>query len=79
MKPPDALGLVVRCLGLPLSLYGAHHVYRIILRLVGSPIDWASFFIFGVPSLVVGVWFLRGAPRLISFCYRSGEQEEWDQ
>ena len=77
MKPRDAFSLIVRCLGLLLSLNGAFHAYKMVLRLTTAwYFDFGPFWLIGVPSLVVGVWFLRGAPRLISFCYGSGEQDE---
>ena len=79
MKPPDILGLFIRCVGVPLSLYGVYSLYNLVLALIpGFPAahSVASFLYRGLPSLVIGVWFLSGAKWLISFCYPSEHQDK---
>jgi hypothetical protein len=70
MKPPDVFGIVVRTLGLLLVLGVAPCLLLAILSLaLGGPYNVAELLIFGLPTLVVGLWLLRGAPLLVSFAY----------
>ena len=69
MKPSELFGVVVRVTGLILSLVGIWQVSIGILNLVfGGPVI-LPFLLRGVPMLIIGRWFLRGAPKLITFAY----------
>jgi hypothetical protein len=70
MNASEIFGLIIRCAGLALSLLGIHDIYRAFIMLV-QVISMTSFapLLFGVPALLLGIWFLRGAPRLMSFSY----------
>ena len=70
MSPKDIFSLFIRCLGVVMSFYGLYMVYISVLMVF--QVEWSvsfSHLIYGVPLLIVGIWFLRGAPRLVSFCY----------
>jgi hypothetical protein len=80
MKAYEIFALIVRSAGLFVTLLGLHETYRTIIMLLqrfttssGSIVPpLSSSFIpalFGVPCLLLGVWFLRGAPWLVSFSY----------
>jgi len=77
MKPYEVFGLFIRCVGLVLALAGLHGLYRAVIMLVQN-IAAISFMplIFGIPTLVLGVWFLRGAAWLMLFSYRQGQMKE---
>ena len=70
MNASEIFGLIIRCTGLALTLLGIHNVYRALIMLV-QVLSTSSFILllFGVPSLLLGIWFLRGAPWLLSFSY----------
>jgi hypothetical protein len=70
MNASEIFGLIIRCTGLALSLLGIHEVYRALIMMV-QVISMISFMpvLFGIPALLLGIWFLRGAPWLISFSY----------
>jgi hypothetical protein len=63
-------GLIIRCAGLSLTLLGINDIYRALIMLV-QVISVTSFMpvLFGIPCLLIGIWFLRGAPQLMSFSY----------
>ncbi len=63
-------GLIIRCIGLVLILLGVNHIYRALIMVV-QVISLTSLtpLLFGIPILLLGIWFLRGAPQLISFSY----------
>ena len=63
-------GLIIRCNGLALSLLGIHNIYRALIIFVQT-ISLTSLIslLFGIPILLLGIWFLRGAPQLMSFSY----------
>jgi hypothetical protein len=64
IKPSDVFGIVVRTVGLLLLLGVA--ILSLPLR---GPYNVAELIVFGFPTLVVGLWLLRGAPLLVSFAY----------
>jgi len=70
MNVSEIFGLIIRCTGLALTLLGIHEVYRALIMVV-QVISMRSFMplLFGIPMLLIGVWFLHGAPQLISFSY----------
>jgi len=70
MNTSEIFGLIIRCAGLVLSLLGINDIYRALIMLVQG-ISMTSFmpFLFGIPCLLIGIWFLRGAPQLMSFSY----------
>jgi len=63
-------GLIIRCAGLSLTLLGINDIYRALIMFV-QVVSITSFipFLFGIPCLLIGVWFLRGAQQLMSFSY----------
>jgi hypothetical protein len=70
MNASEIFGLIIRCAGLALTLLGIHDIYRAFIMLV-QVISMISFtpLLFGIPALLLGIWFLRGAPQLMSFSY----------
>lgn len=78
MKPIDSFTLFIKCLGLLLVLYGLYPIYLCFIWLipsVASPQAIPRLLYFGIPCLVVGLYFLRGAKQLVSFCYPAKEHE----
>ncbi len=73
MTGRDLFGVVVRVAGLVLVMYALWNLWFAFFQLVGmaGPKDFnlAWYFAFGVPALVVGLYFLRGAPHLLRFSY----------
>jgi len=67
---PGIFGLIIRCAGLSLTLLGINNIYRTLIMVV-QVISLRTFtpLLFGVPMLLLGIWFLRGAPQLTSFSY----------
>ena len=70
-------GLIIRCAGLSLTLLGINDIYRTLIMLVQG-ISMTSFIplLFGIPCLLIGIWFLRGAPWLMSFSYPQNKIQE---
>ena len=70
MNASEIFGIIIRCTGLALTLLGIHEVYRALIMAV-QDISMTSFIplLFGIPNLLLGIWFLRGAPWLMSFSY----------
>ena len=66
----EIFGLIIRCAGLALTYIGIHQVSRAVIMFV-QVISLTSLIslLFGIPILLLGIWFLRGAPWLISFSY----------
>jgi len=70
MKPSDVFGVVVRTVGLVVTLMGLWRIGYAILDLVGGgPGGAAGLLITGVPELLVGLWLLRGAKPLVQFAF----------
>lgn len=77
MNASEIFGLIIRCAGLALTLLGIHNVCRAFIMLV-QVISMTSFMslLFGIPALLLGIWFLRGAPWLMSFSYPQYKTKE---
>ena len=78
MKPKEIFELFVRCLGLLLVLYGFYPIYLFLIWLlpgVASPQAFSLLLYLGIPCLVIGLYFLRGAKKLVFFVYPEKEQE----
>ncbi len=70
MKPSELFGVVVRTIGLIIFLTALFQVFIGILNLVGGgPGNVVGMLLYGIPALLVGLWFLRGAKALISFAF----------
>lgn len=77
MNASDIFGLIVRITGLLLTLLGIHEVYRALI-MIAQDISVTSFapLLFGIPNLLLGIWFLHGSPQLISFSYPQHKTKE---
>ncbi len=70
MKPSEMFGVMVRTIGLIIFLTVLCQVLIAILNLVGGgPGNVVGMLLYGIPALLVGLWFLRGAKALISFAF----------
>jgi hypothetical protein len=78
MKPADVFGIVVRVLGLSMTLYFLWSLVTNIALSVSVPgmpgmegiTAW--FVVTALVGIVVGAYFLRGAPQLLRFSYPNG-------
>jgi len=78
MKDSEIFSLVIRCTGLFLSLFALFRLYPLVFWVIpgvtlGNP---AAAILWGIPSLALGLWLLRGAPRIVSFSYPAEKQKE---
>ena len=69
MKPPDVFGILVRTVGLVITLGATCKILSLLPDLLGG--SWTALMSIGitVPVLLVGLWLLRGANALINFAY----------
>ena len=67
---PEIFGLIIRVTGLALVVSGIINIFQDLIVMLGH-ISIGSFIelLFGIPALLFGIWFLRGAPWLVSFSY----------
>jgi hypothetical protein len=75
MRPSDVFGIVVRVFGLTLTLYSLWSlVTNIAISLSMESVDAGTvwFVVTAIAGIAVGVYFLRGAPRLLHFSYPHG-------
>jgi hypothetical protein len=74
---PEIFGLIVRVTGLGIAVTGIIEIFRDLIVMLGH-ISFGSFIelLFGIPALVIGIWFLRGAPWLLSFSYPQQKTQE---
>ena len=77
MNASDIFGIIIRIAGLGLTLLGIHEAYRALI-MIAQVISMTSFtpLLFSIPNLLLGIWFLRGAPQLISFSYPQYKTKE---
>ena len=81
MNAKDVFGVVVRTAGLFLLVYGLWYLLYGVAQATGiSPITHSTvnYFLSGWGSLLVGLYFLRGAPGLLRFCYPDKSRKNED-
>ncbi len=70
MTASDLFGVIVRTIGLLMLLAALWQIAWALLNLVGGgPGNAVALLLGGVPTLLLGWWFLRGARRLVSYAY----------
>lgn len=78
MKPVQIFGIIVRAFGLGLAVYAIWYLTYGISIVLGLPEQRigsrASYFISGITFLILALYFLRGAPHVLRFCY-PGQRE----
>ena len=77
MTPKNLFGLANRIAGLVVALYGADWLARFCLGQLGyfklSSTDIGYYLFMGIGNLVVGAYFLRGAPHFVRYAYPDEE------
>jgi hypothetical protein len=77
MKPSEVFAIVIRTVGLIISLVATGLLSFALLNLVlGGPANAAGMIIIGSPILLVGLWLLRGAPKLLAFAFPKENRHE---
>lgn len=70
MKPSDVFGIVVRTVGLVITLTALWTIGGAFLNVAaGGPRNVAGLLIPGIVELVIGLWLLRGAKALVQFAF----------
>ena len=73
MKAKEIFGLILRVLGLFGLLYGGFYLLTCLYILTGYPeregFGIPQYFVAGVGYVLVGLYFLRGAPHLFRIAY----------
>ena len=68
MKAPDIFGIVIRVFGLAMTVYSLWSlVSSIAFALAGVDVVSTWFFVSAIGGVVLGIYFLRGAPQVLSF------------
>ena len=77
MKPVEVFAIVVRTVGMIVSLAAAAILFWALLNLVlGGPASPVGLIIIGAPILLVGLWLLRGAPPLLVYAFPKEDRHE---
>jgi hypothetical protein len=73
MKARDIFGLILRVAGLIGAYYGGFYLMSSLYCLTGVPeregFGARQYFLAGMVYMVVGLYFLRGAPHVLRFAY----------
>jgi len=82
MKPSDIFGLIVRTLGVCLFLWSIWYFVFGLAEAVGlvtdTPGEKTSYFVTGVPGIIVAVVLMRCAPWFVRFSYPGDERKRDD-
>ena len=77
MKDTEVFGIVVRSVGLIVTLASAGLIFNALLSLAmggqGTLIGWLFY---GIPALFVGLWLLRGARSIVSFAFSKDQDKD---
>ena len=77
MKPSGLFGVVVRSVGLLLTLSAMWCIFWAILNLVlGGPGNVVGMLVAGIPALLVGSWLLLGASGLAAAVYSNEPKKD---
>ena len=77
MKPADIFAIVIRTVGLIVSLVAsATLLFALLNLLLGGPANAVGMIIVGVPILLAGLWLLRGAPPLLAYAFPKNDRHE---
>lgn len=80
MTPRDCFGVVVRTVGLLTLLFGFYDllcsVYILLTPGRHHNAAFPVYSVYGLIFIVVSLFLLRGAPRLVQFCYPDGALRE---
>ncbi len=75
MSAEQLFGLLVRCSGLGLSIYGLYYFFgaawRIVLNVDGGVLYQTGSLVYSVLFLAAGVLIMRAASFIVRFTYRS--------
>ena len=78
MNAKDVFGIIIRVLGLLGVLWGCSYLGAIVFWLLGRHVPGSTIFYYFLAScltLAVGIYFLRGAPRIVRFAYPDTEKK----
>ena len=76
MTPRDIFGLVIRLIGLALFVLGLSYLYSpiaMVFRPSSTDYPMSEYILFGVICVLVGAYFVRGAPHILRFAYPEKE------
>jgi hypothetical protein len=82
MNQSEIFSLIIRIVGLLLILSGINHIYNAFMELVGMIIRFnfnlssLAAILNVVITILIGIWFLKGAPKLVAFSYPSKQIKE---
>lgn len=80
MKPSDVFGIFIRVLGLFGIIVGFAYIYSVMHLLFGGQAQYdgvyvGEYILLGIISIVVALYFIRGAPHIVRFAYPKDKEE----
>lgn len=76
MTNKDVFGIIVRTIGLMITLAAAWLILLGLLGLIGGASgSVAGSLFYGIPAFFVGLWLLRGAKSIVSFAFSKDQSE----
>jgi hypothetical protein len=83
MTAKDVFGLALRLTGLALCLSGIDNVGEFIAVQIGyftlQKTDPTYYFVLGIAQVIIGLYFLRGAPHFIRYAYPDDDERYLDE
>jgi len=75
MTDRDVFGIIVRTVGLMITLAAAWLILLGLFGLISASGQVAGLLFYGIPALFVGLWLLRGARSVVSFAFSKDQGE----
>lgn len=76
MTDRDVFGIIVRTVGLMITLAAAWLILLGLFGLISASGQVAGLLFYGIPALFVGLWLLRGARSIVSFAFSKDQDED---
>ena len=75
MTNREVFGIIVRTVGLMITLAAAWLILLGLFGLISASEQVAGLLFYGIPALFVGLWLLRGARSIVSFAFSKDQGE----